>query len=850
MSIKKKLILIGICVVIVIAVFTGNIVRRISRKNTEPENIVVNENIITRAEAYRLLSYLEYNKTKRDSLVKVFSYEDERMSGWYDTYVNAVCKMGLIEEKVTVSPQKALTYGDCKILIDKLIMINPDYQNAYESLSFDFLKSEQEMLIPDFIELYDALNSAVLEKDRLVKEKTLFVLGKDDTDNGSDRIITDLGKFYYGNAKDYEAYYKQLFLQDDMAEDESNITESENETSPVSDISTNVLIDQYLDKGIKVLVCDQEIIFIISETQEKIVIHNVWIEQGEDIQMNVYVNGLHKSLQTRYKLSSPIEKKVGDITIENQKIVRVSVKPDTISGKVLQTGDDFIEIEGYGKLPLEYDFKIYKIYGELSMEPTDSILVGYESTDFIVSGGKISAALITESIKAENIRVLLETTGFKEIYHEKVEFTSSSDFTVSNREIETEYKAGETVTVESGSELLSDGRITIKPSKEEAKIELLSVNRSSGHPKYRGTIEITQEKDGLLVINELALEEYLYSVIPSEMPTYYGVEALKVQAVCARSYAYNHLLANSLSKYGAHVDDSVSYQVYNNMEENEDTILAVKDTYGQVIKYDDKIITAFYFSTSCGHTANAASVWASSSDYPYLSGRLLAVEEEGEGAEGQNESVDKYEDLSSEETFRNFIEDNDLITYENEFNWYRWKVAMNVKEIKKVIDQNLASRYQANPKLILTMTKEAKNVTEAVFESIPVETLGDIVDITVLKRESSGIISELLIEGSETAIKVISEYNIRALLAPAYDTIVRQDDTKVDNLKLLPSAFFTFDKKKKSGKLSTITLIGGGYGHGVGMSQNGVKALVDSGKKYEAVIQYFYEGTNLGFIYE
>ena len=65
-----------------------------------------------------------------------------------------------------------------------------------------------------------------------------------------------------------------------------------------------------------------------------------------------------------------------------------------------------------------------------------------------------------------------------------------------------------------------------------------------------------QKQIGLLIVNELPLEEYLYAVIPSEMPTYYGLEPLKVQAVCARSYAYKHLVANNLSKYGAHVDDS------------------------------------------------------------------------------------------------------------------------------------------------------------------------------------------------------------------------------------------------------------------------------------------------------
>jgi stage II sporulation protein D len=521
-----------------------------------------------------------------------------------------------------------------------------------------------------------------------------------------------------------------------------------------------------------------------------------------------------------------------------------------IQGKVLQSGKDFIEIEGYGKVPLEEDYRIYKIYGEISMEPTGSILVGYENTDFIVSGGKISAALITESIKAENIRVLLETSNFKGVFHEKVEFTASSDFIISSKDSETSYTAGDIVSVEPGDDILADGRIIIETTSDDAKIEILSIERSDGIPKYRGRIEIAEGDNGLLVVNELPLEEYLYAVIPSEMPTYYGLEALKVQAVCARSYAYKHLLANSLSQYGAHVDDSVSYQVYNNISENEDSILAVKDTYGKIIKYDGDVITAYYFSTSCGHTAKAASVWASNIELPYLEGKLMLVEEDGEGAEEQSKLADQYEDLSSEENFRSFIETEEVPTYDSEFNWYRWKVTMKLKEIKQVIDQILANRYNANPELILTMTNKAEDGEEAVYESIPVNTVGNIVDISVLKRESGGIISELLITGSENTIKVRTEYNIRALLAPLYDTVIRQDDSEVENLSLLPSAFFTINKNEKDGELNSITLTGGGYGHGVGMSQNGVKALADSGKKYEDIVEYFYEGTEIGFIYE
>jgi stage II sporulation protein D len=308
-------------------------------------------------------------------------------------------------------------------------------------------------------------------------------------------------------------------------------------------------------------------------------------------------------------------------------------------------------------------------------------------------------------------------------------------------------------------------------------------------------------------------------------------------------------MANSLSQYGAHVSDSVAYQVYNNIAENEESILAVKDTYGKVIEYGGEVINAFYFSTSCGHTTDAASVWANNLDYPYLNGKLMLVEGDSTGA-SLNTDADKYQDLSSEDSFRQFINSQDVETYDSSFNWYRWKVSMSIEDVRKVINSNLAARYNANPELILTETSEAVDGNEAVFESLPIETVGDILDISVTKRESSGIISELLITGSEKTVKVLKEYNIRSLLAPAYDTVIRMDKSEVANLGLLPSAFFIIDKDETDGKLSGITVTGGGYGHGVGMRQNGVKALVDSGKNYEDIVSYFYNGTQMGFIYE
>ena len=741
MNIKRKLILLGVCAVIIIAVFIANVIRKMNdyQKN-EPSQPIVAEDIIIQAEAYRLLSYLEYNRSERESLPIEISYIQEKSPDGYNTFVNAAWEMGILESKEISDPMQALTYGECKSMIDRLIIRKAEFQSAYTDLGFDFSKAGEGMQIVDFIELYQKLIEIQSQQDRRIQEKTLLVLGEDAAGSDSSRMITDTDKLYYSNAKDYEKYYEQLIERQLNREVEASAQEASvdgtkseqkirQEAAAIKEDTfsgkqSDNLVSRYLDRGIRALVCDEELIYMFGTVTDKIVVYNVWIEKGEKLQVDTYVNGINKSFTALYKLSQSIESVVADITIENQKIVKILQKPDIIQGKVLQTGEDYIEIEGYGKVPLDENYRIYKLYGKLSMELTNSILVGYESTDFVVSSGKISAALIKEDIKAENIRVLLKTSDDQGYYHEAVKLTVDSDFTISNKETVENCKKGETVTIKPGDEMFAQGRLTIKPDEEGARIELLSVNRGENIPEYRGTIEIAQEEQGLLIINELPLEEYLYAVIPSEMPTYYGAEALRVQAVCARSYAYRHLKANSLSRYGAHVDDSVSYQVYNNIPENEASILAVKDTYGTVIKYGDEVITAYYFSTSCGHTTNAGSVWMSGVDYPYLQGKLLYAGEAGEGAQASEEEASMYEDLSSEENFKSYIEDKSFLTYDSAFNWYRWKVTMKAEEIRKVIDDTLKTRYQNNPDMIVTRTEDNEETKEGIFESIPVDTPG------------------------------------------------------------------------------------------------------------------------------
>ena len=94
-------------------------------------------------------------------------------------------------------------------------------------------------------------------------------------------------------------------------------------------------------------------------------------------------------------------------------------------------------------------------------------------------------------------------------------------------------------------------------AEEEEAITATSIQRGHGTPDYEGTLEIWPVEEGFILINELPLETYLNYVVPSEMPSGYTQEALKAQAVCARTYAYKHLQTYGYPEYRAHVDDSV-----------------------------------------------------------------------------------------------------------------------------------------------------------------------------------------------------------------------------------------------------------------------------------------------------
>lgn len=137
---------------------------------------------------------------------------------------------------------------------------------------------------------------------------------------------------------------------------------------------------------------------------------------------------------------------------------------------------------------------------------------------------------------------------------------------------------------------------------------------------YRGTMELHNVLGRIQVVNILRLEEYLLSVVPSEIPSGWPVEALKAQAVAARTYAYSKI-ASGASRELYDLKDTTSSQVYKGVSaEKKETSKAVFETSHQVMTYKGKPITAVFHSTCGGHTASSHDVWKSDAPVPYLKG--------------------------------------------------------------------------------------------------------------------------------------------------------------------------------------------------------------------------------------
>lgn len=373
----------------------------------------------------------------------------------------------------------------------------------------------------------------------------------------------------------------------------------------------------------------------------------------------------------------------------------------------------------------------------------------------------------------ETIRVLLMTSGYESAFHSTVSLAADGGLCLRYGEQEEQWTEG-VLTLLADDERLKQGRVQVQPLKEGAEIRVESIQRGRGIPSYEGILEVWSGEEGMVLVNALPMEQYLCRVVPSEMPSSYEREALKAQAVCARSYAVRQMADYAYPEYQAHVDDSVAYQVYNNSYPADTASQAVHETEGEVVRYQGTVVPTYYFSTSGGKTTDAEAWGSTKNDgNAYLQG--IAVR----GANGD---------------------------YEKDLPWYHWTAELSKEQMKNLLETHTG------------------------------ENLGTLKRVRVTRRGAGDVALELTAEGTEGIVVVQNENKIRTVLGGYGYQICRNDGQYVDSQNLLPSAFITIQENADGYRIE-----GGGYGHGIGMSQNGANEMAKDGMTYQEILKTFYQ---------
>lgn len=493
-----------------------------------------------------------------------------------------------------------------------------------------------------------------------------------------------------------------------------------------------------------------------------------------------------------------------------------------------------------------------------------------EEAENSVSGGN---ALVQKApvvyTGEETIRVLIQNSDYQGIFHKEVKLSCDTEWELHyglDGELTEKHAGGEELLLDGNSAWFTEcARIVLSPAEDGGKISLLSVNRSQGTPAYQGSMEIRKTGQGFVVINELPVEEYLYGVVPSEMPVSYPMEALKAQAICARTYVYAHLESPGYGEYGAHVDDSTGYQVYNNTAEKEEAIQAVQETKGEVVRLNGELVDTYYYSTSCGFGADervwnpgeekkvsyltAVSISETAMQQEQNSAEILGTEkQEEDSAEIPGTGYFTAQDMCRGDYFHEFLHNPPETDFERQEPWYRWSItveSIDAESLQKVLKE----RQEAEPDRILV--EKSGDKTEPVGGNAgnaggnaeaagEWEDIGRITDICIGKRGDGGIAESLVIKGEKKTVTVLSQYNIRAVLCAGGVTAVRQDGSKVELKMLLPSAFFEIESVKEGENMIGYKLYGGGYGHGAGMSQNAARHMAEKGYTTADILLFFY----------
>lgn len=333
---------------------------------------------------------------------------------------------------------------------------------------------------------------------------------------------------------------------------------------------------------------------------------------------------------------------------------------------------------------------------------------------------------------------------------------------------------------------------------------------------FRGSLRLLADGGKIWAINDLPVEDYLESVISSEMSAQSSLPLLMAHAVISRSWLMSQIDGNTApNTQASHGDAFIRWydhtdhtlfdvcaddhcQRYQGItkETSPNVAEAIRRTRGELLTYGDEICDA-RFSKCCGGAMEEFQYCWDDTPKPYLKG-IGDTPEETIPDLTVEENARQWI-LSSPKSFCNTIDKRILSQVLNDYDqettdFYRWRVSYTQEELSKLVEKKLGAG------------------------------LGTITDMRPLKRGTSGRICELRITGTKKTIVVGKELEIRRALSESH---------------LYSSAFVV----EKQG--DTFTLIGAGWGHGVGLCQIGAAVMGDKGYAYDEILRHYYPGAEI-----
>ncbi len=316
--------------------------------------------------------------------------------------------------------------------------------------------------------------------------------------------------------------------------------------------------------------------------------------------------------------------------------------------------------------------------------------------------------------------------------------------------------------------------------------------------EYRGSLECKNAGSNMTVINLLGFEEYLYSVVGKEMAPSWPLEALKAQAVSARNYAISNYKKHE--KLGFNICATADCQTYGGVEgESEKTIRAVEETRGVVAYYNGAVAELLYTTSDGGSTESSFNVWTAT--VPYLMGKEDPYENTKEATHGVWTMTFTPEELSKKITGIGTI--TDIVIKERTDMGSVYEVEVIGTEGSKTFTKNSARTAFGVYSQKYTVTKNGDG--EVGFSLMAVDGTSISGGEKVLSAKG---ISTLPTEG-------IAVQSAKGVSTPSLST---------------------------GGEATSFTFDGEGFGHRVGMSQYGAKAMAELGFTYREILQFYYEG--------